>query len=127
MSFHQCNRERARAASDAALSKLCKWRSLLTGWHLGPLPAKAPGVQAMRSMQDFRLIIQAEVAAVMNLLVLKGLVTEAEMNHAIAAAAGELDEIMAAQFRGYRTTPEGLEVFDLEMAQGTSQTLGFPP
>jgi hypothetical protein len=111
----------------AALNKLCKWRNVFTGWHLGSLPKNAPGVPTMRDLQDFRLIARAELNAITAMLVAKGICTSDELRESLAAEALAFDAKLEAIFPGYRATDDGIEIFDTRLAQETNARLSFPP
>lgn len=114
------------------LNKLCKWRSVLAGWHTGSKAlmktdgTPVPGVAAMRDLMDKWLIIRSENNALASLLIEKGVFTASEFTDAIHAEASLLDKAMEQKFPGFRTQPYGVEIFDLPLARQTMARLGFP-
>jgi hypothetical protein len=110
----------------AALNRLCKWRSILTGWHIGTQGPHVPGVQAMRDLQDFRLITRAELTALTWLLMEKGIITKAEWEAAVGREANELERMLQQKFPGYRATDTGM-IITAAVAAETNKVMGFPP
>lgn len=109
-----------------ALEKLCKWRSLLAGWHGGSGLVDAPGVKALRDEADHRLIVRVELNALLGLLIQKGVFTVEEFDRALEVEAKQYDKEMAVKFPGFRATAAGLEIFSMDLAQTTMKRLGFP-
>jgi hypothetical protein len=111
----------------AALNRLCKWRALLAGWHLGTRPRDEPGVQAMRDLRELTLIMRAELNAMVGLMVSKGVFSAEEYQRAMAREAVEMDTDMERRFPGYRASEHGLVIYDSDLAHDTCERLGFPP
>ncbi len=115
-----------------ALNKLCKWRMVLAGWHSGTKSLQTggkatPGVAAMRDLMDKWLIMRAENSAIVALLVQKGVCTADEFHSAIMEEAAKLDKDMERVFPGFRTSEEGVVVYDAVLASQTMADMGFPP
>jgi hypothetical protein len=110
-----------------ALNKLCKWRGVLAGWHNGTRAMNAPGTQAMRDLMDKWLILRCETSALAALLVQKDVFTTAEFSAAVHREAAYLDKGMEDIFPGFRTSQDGVVIYDTALAQQTMQRLGFPP
>lgn len=116
-----------------ALNQLCKWRTVIAGWHCGTAAltdsggAPTPGLAAMRDLADKWLIMRAESNAVAQLLINKKLVTPAEYDRQLEIGAKFLDKAMAEQFPGFRSTPVGITIYDPHLAEETTHRLGFPP
>jgi hypothetical protein len=108
-----------------ALNRLCKWRTVLAGWHLGTKMKFEPGVPAMRDLQDNRLIVRVELTALTYLLFEKGIITKAEWEAAVEREADELDKMYRRKFPGYTATDTGITI-DPELAQETNRRLSFP-
>jgi hypothetical protein len=108
------------------LNKLCKWRSVLAGWHLGSAFIDKPGTKAMRDLMDKWLVMRCENSAFAALLIRKGVFTAEEFTRQVNAEAIHMDNQMELQFPGMRTTPDGVEFYDIELAQKTFIKLGFP-
>jgi hypothetical protein len=109
-----------------ALQQLCKWRTVLAGWHMGSGFVDTPGVSAMRDLMDKWLIMRAENNAIMRLLLDKGIMTPADFQKQLEEEAVHLDEDMAQMFPGFRSSQEGIVVFDVALAQETMTRLKFP-
>ena len=56
-------------AKGEALNRLFRWRIVLTNWHLGSRGPDEPGVLAMRDLQEFRLLVRAEVTALIGIVI----------------------------------------------------------
>lgn len=114
-----------------ALNKLCKWRMIFAGWHLGSktltTDGKAtPGVAAMRDLMDKWLIVRAENSALAILLCEKGIFTQEEFYNAIMKEAATLDKELESIFPGFRTSENGIVVSDSKLAYKTMIDKGFP-
>lgn len=115
-----------------SLNKLCKWRMVLAGWHTGskalltPTGTPNPGVKAMRDLMDKWLIMRAETNALAGLLIKKRVFTSEEFTAAILREADHIDHDMERVFPGFRTSEEGVVIYDLDMARKTVADLGFP-
>jgi hypothetical protein len=109
-----------------ALNKLCKWRSVLTGWIMGTALKSEPGVQGIRDLMDARLIVRAEVSALLQLCMRKGLFTAQEWAEQLHDEAVALDQMYEKKFAGYRTELDGVHI-DPAVAMKTNARLGFPP
>lgn len=113
------------------LNKLCKWRSVLAGWHRGTASIMTggkptPGVAAMRDLMDKWLIMRAENSAIVALLVEKGVFKEEEFVDQLMAEADRIDKDMERVFPGFRTSDDGIVIFDALLAQRTMSEKGFP-
>ena len=114
------------------LNKLCKWRSVLAGWHRAsaslttPDGNPTPGVPAMRDLMDKWLIMRAENSALAALLIGKGVFTGEEFTDQTMAEAAILDRQLESVFPGFRTSENGI-VIDIKVAQETMRKKGFPP
>lgn len=115
----------AQERADAALNRLCKWRTFFAGWQLGTQLDSHGPTRAVRNEVDARLILRAEVSALSALLVEKGVFTVDELNEAVAREADFLAEALAKRYDGFEATDEGLKV-DAERAVRTMRALGFP-
>jgi hypothetical protein len=109
------------------LNKLCKWRSVLAGWHGGSMGKDAPGCRALRDEADMRLLMLTELNALAGLLIAKGVFTAEEFTRQIDIEAAELDRSYERRFPGFRTTTTGIEIYDSDLANDTTKRLGFPP
>lgn len=115
-----------KADQRAALEKLCKWRTVLAGWHHGTRAMSEPGTKAMRDLMEKWLLMRAENNAMTGLLLAKGVFTAAEYDAALAREAALLDEDMERLFPGFQAMSTGLRI-DPRVANETMERLGFPP
>ena len=113
--------------STDPLNKLCKWRTVLAGWHAGTKSMSEPGTKAMRDLMDKFLITRVESNAMTALLIKKGVFTAKEFTDAVNEEAKALDRIYEQLFRGFRTFENGVEIINIEQAHQTMKTMGFPP
>jgi hypothetical protein len=115
------------------LNKLCKWRMILAGWHKGTQGLRTaegtatPGLSAMRDLMDKWLIMRTETSALAALLIAKGVFSHEEFSAAVYHEASLLDNDLEAVFPGFRTTDEGVHIYDIGLANRTMARLGFPP
>lgn len=110
----------------AALNRLAKWRSFLTGWQLGTRSNDDPECQAVRDHREATLILRAEVTALVALLVEKGVFTVEEYCAQVTEEADFLSEGLAQKFPGVRATDEGLS-YDLEVINRAGTMRGWKP
>lgn len=94
---------------DEAIQKLCKWRSVLTGWQLGTRPKGDPEGDAVRDQRELLLLLRCEVTAITGLLMKLG-VTEDEIRRAVAEEAEHLSAAMEKKFPGFTATPYGISI-----------------
>lgn len=106
-----------RRETFRALNKLAKWRTLLTGWHMGTRPKGDAASDSYRDLQEFRLILRVEVSALTRLLIDKGVFTEDEFDRAMEMDARLLDQALADKFPGVTATEEGLQLNPAEINQ----------
>jgi hypothetical protein len=111
----------------AALNKLCKWRTVLAGWHNGTQSIETAGNPAMRDLMDKWLIMRVETTTLTGLLLDSGLITQPEYQARLVHEANLLDYAMADFFDGFRTTDNGLEIFDIKRANAMMAMRRFPP
>jgi hypothetical protein len=97
-------------AARAALERLGKWRSIFAGWQLGTRPNDDPECQAVRDAAEARLMLRAEVTAVVNLLTERGVFTEDEWFAQLAIEADMLSLTLEERFPGVRATDTGLDI-----------------
>jgi hypothetical protein len=114
-----------------ALNKLCKWRLIFAGWHLGSKTLttggkSTPGVAAMRDLMDKWLIVRAENSALAILLCDKGIFTQEEFYNAIMKEAAQLDKELERVFPGFATSEDGIVISNTKLAHKTMIDKGFP-
>jgi hypothetical protein len=97
-------------SAERALNVLCKWRTILAGWQLGTRPDTDPECQAVRDHRDATLIQRAEMSALTELLLRKGLITEAEFDAALEREAVAMSRDFSRRFPGVTATETGLRM-----------------
>lgn len=95
---------------DEALQRLCKWRSVLAGWQLGTRTSDDPECQAVRDLQEARLMLRVEVTALARVLVEKGITTPEDLQRLFAEEAEHLNLAMERKFPGFRATNIGMSI-----------------
>lgn len=113
-------------ASDP-LNRLCKWRMLLAGWIAGTHSIDQDGTKGLRDLMDKFLIARCEGSAFAALAIKKGLFTEAEFRAQLDREADWLNTTYERLFPGFKTTNDGITIYDIDMARETTRRLGFPP
>jgi len=93
-----------------AVQRLGKWRVLLTGWQLGTRPKGDPEGDAVRDLNEARLMLRVEVTALVSLLTSKGAFTLDEFADQVEAEADLLCMAYEAKFPGVRAVDHGLEI-----------------
>lgn len=112
-----------RDRTTTALNIVAKWRTLLTGWQLGTRPKTDPVAAAVRDHRETTLILRAEVSALTQLLIRKGLVAEGEWLRALELEAQELNNAMARRFPGITASEVGLH---LKLPEARETMKGWP-
>lgn len=107
-------------------NRLCKWRSLLSGWILGTRVDSDNQSQGMRDLQETRLLLRAEVSGLVRILVEKNIITIEELEEIFANEYAALSELLSDKFPGIRATDNGLRM-DPVVAVETMKRHGFPP
>ena len=108
-----------------AVERLCKWRAVLTAWHLGSVGTETPGVQAMRDLQEWRLMMRAELSAITALLIEDGLLSRKGFAEQVGIEANHLSRVFEERFPGYRAVDDGIEI-NPAIAVKTIRKRGFP-
>jgi hypothetical protein len=111
---------------DRILNRLCKWRSVFAGWKFGTTDAKAGPVRCFRDQMDDRLTSRAELSALTQLLICKGVFTQEEYVDQVEIEANAMHAFLEHKFDGARATEEGIAM-DVPRFHATTQKLGFPP
>lgn len=93
-----------------AMNTLAKWRALLAGWQLGTRPKGDPESDAIRDHREVTLLLRAEVSALVELLLRKGVITAAEWEAGLDREARTLSRDFARRFPGVKATPDGLRM-----------------
>lgn len=118
--------ERVAAYAHDALNRVAKWRTLLTGWQLGTRVKGDPEGDAVRDLQEARLLLRVEVSALAGLLIKKGVFTAFEWTEQLAFEAEALEALMEKRFPGIRATVDGLTI-DLPAGMETMRRYRFKP
>jgi hypothetical protein len=119
----------AQARYVAACTKLTNWGAVLTGRLVGQIEGnpKEPRAKGWRELFDLLLLVRAETNAIVGALILKGLVSEAELRDAIGHEAEALADRFEKNFPGIRalSIPNALHVYDknkfIETTEGWPQ------
>jgi hypothetical protein len=107
-----------------ALNKVCHWGMLLAGRIGGTLRAEDPRSKGYRDLFQKYIALRTEVSALTHVLVKRRIITTDEFARQIIVEATELDKIYEAQFPGFITTDDGLEIVDVEKASAVMK--GWP-
>lgn len=95
---------------SSALNRLCKWRMVFTGWQLGTRAKGDPECDAVRDHRELSIICRAELTALTNLLIAKGVFTAQEHMAAVEAEAELLNKDYQRRFPGFRATDIGMDI-----------------
>lgn len=106
-----------------ALNRLCRWRTILAGWQLGTRPDTDPETQAVRDHREATLALRAEVSAVVNLLIMKGVCTQDEYMEQVAGEADYYNRQLEEKFPGAKASDSGMEI---DVAQAREWMSKFP-
>ncbi len=109
-----------------SLERLCKWRKFFAGWQLGTRADSDGESRALRHHLELSMVVRAELSALMEAMIAKGVLTEDELDEHIEREADKLSEAYANAYPGFRATDDGLAI-SMPAAQVTMKTLGFPP
>jgi hypothetical protein len=100
------------------MEKLGKWRSVFAGWQLGTRSNDDPECNAVRDHREVTMALRAEVNALIQLLVAKGVFTVEEYQGQLGQEAEILDQHYERKFPGMKTTRYGVE-YDIAVAKET--------
>lgn len=109
-----------------ALNRVCKWRTLFTGWQLGTRPKGDPESDALRDHREATIILRVEGNALIDLLLKKGVITASEWEAALEREANTLSAVYEMRFPGVRATDRGL-VFDRDKVDRSGWMRGWRP
>jgi hypothetical protein len=107
------------------LNKLCKWRVFFASWQLGSRTSSDGECKAVRHHRETTILLRVEVTALIALLTEKGVFTHDEFVGAVADEAKQLDHDYAAQYQGWSSSVEGMQM-KMPQAAETMKKLGFP-
>lgn len=105
----------------AALNKLTKWRSVFAGWQLGSLSIEDETCRAVRDHREVTMLLRAEVNALQQLLVAKGVCTQSEWLQQLVEEAEHLDKAYERKFPGFRTSDDGVTIHNPQLAADTTR------
>lgn len=103
----------------AKLNRVCKWRSILTGWQLGTRPAGDPEAQAIRDQRDLLIVLRCEVSALVALLVKADVFSLRAWEAQLGDEADALDAGFRERFPGMESTEHGIAIVDPAKAAET--------
>ncbi len=118
--------DRFAAYAHDALNRVAKWRVLFTGWQLGTRVKGDPEGDAVRDLQEARLLVRVEVSAIAGLLIKKGVFSALEWTEQLAIEAEALEAMLEVRFPGIRATVDGLTI-DLPAGLETMRRYRFKP
>lgn len=98
------------------LNRLAKWRSVFAGWQLGTRASGDPECEAVRDHREATLMLQAEMNAVVELLLKHKIISEQEWSTTLSEEAKLLGEALEKRFPGIEATDYGLDM-DARAAQ----------
>lgn len=105
------------------LNKLAKWRTVFASWQLGTRTDTDPECKAVKDHRECTIMLRAEVSALTQLLVDKGVLTVEEFQNQLIFEAGELDKHFQRAFPGFSVSQDGVNIAMPEAAKTLS---GFP-
>ncbi len=106
------------------LNRLGKWRTVFAGWQLGTRAKGDPESDAVRDHRELSMLLRAEVSAISQLLVKRGVFTAEEYTAQVHDEAKLLCRAYERRFPGFKATDDGLHV-DAEIARDTMR--GWKP
>lgn len=92
-----------------AANRLTKWRSVFAGWQLGTRSSDDPECQAVRDHREVTILLRAEMSALTELLVEKGIFTQEEWTEAFIKEADLLSKDYEKKFPGMAATDYGIQ------------------
>jgi hypothetical protein len=109
-----------------ALNTLAKWRAHFAGWQLGTRAADDPECQAVRDHREATILLRAEMTALTDVLIRKGVITAGELSSALEREAVQLGKDYERQWPGVKATPTGLS-YDLARIREAGWMKGWKP
>ncbi len=105
------------------INRLGKWRMVLVGRLLGTRPDTDPQTIGYRKLIDQLHMRDLECAALLGLLIDKGVLTSEEVTIQMQRAARERCEKYEREFPGFTATDVGISV---DVAKAAETTKGWP-
>lgn len=96
--------------TDAKLNRLAKWRAIFAGWQLGTRPNGDPESDAVRDHREVTMLLRAEVNALTQLLINKGVFDGREWTAQLGTEAELLSKAYGHKFPGFKATDEGMNM-----------------
>jgi hypothetical protein len=112
------------AKMSAALNRLAKWRMILAGWQLGTRTQTDPESNAVRDHRESTLIQRAELIALTNLLIDKGVIDANDFGRMVAHEADLLSAAYSKKFPGFIANDHGMTI---DAAKAEQTTRGWKP
>ena len=104
-------------SAHRALNRLAKWRTVFAGWQLGTRPDTDPECRAVRDHREATLILRVEQTAVVDLLIRKGVISQAEFEAAVEREAVQYERDLQERFPGFTATDTGLTIDPVKAAE----------
>lgn len=92
----------------AVINRLAKWRTVFAGWQLGTRSTEDPECQAVKDHRELTILLRAEVSALLQLLVNKGVFGWEEYYRQLLIEATALNASYERRFPGFKVTDEGI-------------------
>lgn len=109
-----------------ALNTLAKWQAHYAAWHLGTRASTDPECQAVRDHREITILLRAEMTALTDVLIRKGVITADELSAALEREAIQLNKDYERQWPGVTATPSGLS-YDLAKIRAAGWMKGWKP
>lgn len=109
-----------------ALNRLAKWRATFASWQLGTRLQTDAECAAIRDHREVTIMLRAEVSALTQLLIAKGVFTFDEFQTALEGEANALDALYESKFPGFTATDSGMSM-KLPEALDTMRRMNWKP
>jgi hypothetical protein len=109
-----------------SLNRLAKWRVFFAGWQLGTRPKGDPESDAVSDSREILLLLRVENNALLQLLVAKGVFTEAEWGRQLELEAKHMNRSLEERYPGFSASDEGL-IMSMPEAAETVKRMNFKP
>lgn len=106
------------------IERLGKWRTVFAGWQLGTRAKGDPECDAVRDHRELTMALRAELNALTQILLSKGLFTAVEYVDQFQIEAKHLCEAYERKFPGFKATDYGIEI---NTTIGRDTTAGWKP
>lgn len=106
------------------INRMGKWRTIFTGWQLGTRAKGDPEGDAVRDHREATMMLRAEVSALSQVLVKKGIFTAEEYTDQVHEECRLLCKMYERKFPGIKATDDGLTM-NAEIAADTMR--GWKP